>query len=208
MLIIYHKPSSEVTYYLYLNWRLSNGGPIPCWMPGIPLNLLRDCWKRASERATHLRLSALITFTSKNAPGGLWESVWWCPTMGMPRRHHACFNARSCSSMTTGCFGDTPMTWSPHLVVSQNRGTPKIIRFSRIFHYKPSILSRWEHPLERPLGPPWTPFPDRKCPDPDGFDAGHEVGISHFILPLWNQFHIAWSLKPWQVGGFNPSEKY
>ena len=41
--------------------------------------------------------------------------------------------------------------------VSENRGTPKIIHFNRVFHYKPSILGYpyfWKHPnrqIDKPI---------------------------------------------------------
>ena len=40
-----------------------------------------------------------------------------------------------------------------HVGVSKNRGTPKIIHFNRVFHYKPWILGYpyfWKHPCGLP----------------------------------------------------------
>ena len=33
-----------------------------------------------------------------------------------------------------------------YMGVSKNNGTPQIIHFNRVFHYKPSILGFWKHP--------------------------------------------------------------
>ena len=44
--------------------------------------------------------------------------------------------------------------WSTHVGVSENHGTPKIINFNRVFHYKPSILGYpyfWKHPYHEPF---------------------------------------------------------
>ena len=41
------------------------------------------------------------------------------------------------------------ITYTQHMDVSENSGTPQIIHFNRVFHYKPSILGYpnfWKHP--------------------------------------------------------------
>ena len=54
------------------------------------------------------------------------------------------------------------MMFGNHLDVSENSGTPKIIHFNRVFHYKPSILGYpyfWK-PLgeKRPPRPGYNPW--------------------------------------------------
>ena len=45
--------------------------------------------------------------------------------------------------------GTTVVTSRQYMGVSKNNGTPQIIHFNRVFHYKPSILGYhyfWKHP--------------------------------------------------------------
>ena len=56
-------------------------------------------------------------------------------------------------------FPYVPMRIDPiHMDVSENSGTPQIIHFNMVFHYKPSILGYpyfWKHPYKSTIQNPW-----------------------------------------------------
>ena len=63
-----------------------------------------------------------------------------------PRFFLLFFGDMSGMKSTQLCGDDT------HMGVSKNSGTPQIIHFNRVFHYKPSILGYpyfWKHPYIR-----------------------------------------------------------
>ena len=90
-----------------------------------------------------------------------------------------------------------PSWWKNRMDLSENSGTPQIIHFDRVFHYKPSILGYpyfWKHP--------------------DGFTPSRCAPKKSTFLICWSFKGRMWqttvkvivaSIKKWILPGFDAS---
>ena len=118
-------------------------------------------------------------------------------------RHHGQAECHRRVELCRFFLGKFQVTWmGQHMDVSENNGTPQIIHFSRVFHYKPSILGYhyfWKHPYLETLSQDAGSWPNADL-------AWASPNIFRWLFPLDPVLLNICSLGTWNFGAGRSTE--